>query len=300
MIKPRRIGHATFETPDLEKTIAYYDRSAWASSLAEREKDRAFLASKIGLLAIQLNKAGPSALHQAVVRSRAQFRFRRHWPASLRSDGIKSELRNDSIPGIGPGADVQGQQGHDHRAVQGMELSRQARAGRRHRAAQARPRRLLYVRTSRGRSHFYEKVLGFRVSDWIGDFFVLHALQPRPSHGEFLHAAPNVKMHHIAFELKDFIHLQNSCDLFGTEENPDHLGTAAAWPRAQRRHLSSQSGRSGGRVLLRARPDEGRGARLFRAAAVAPRHAAAAEDLDAGQTSIWGPPPTPDFHRTQV
>jgi hypothetical protein len=24
MIKPRRIGHATFETPDLEKAIAYY------------------------------------------------------------------------------------------------------------------------------------------------------------------------------------------------------------------------------------------------------------------------------------
>ena len=26
MIKPRRIGHATFETPDLEKAIAYYEK----------------------------------------------------------------------------------------------------------------------------------------------------------------------------------------------------------------------------------------------------------------------------------
>ena len=56
MIKPRRIGHATFETPDLEKAIAYYEKFM-GLIVAEREKDRAFLASKVGPLAIQLNKA---------------------------------------------------------------------------------------------------------------------------------------------------------------------------------------------------------------------------------------------------
>ena len=40
MIKPRRIGHATFETPDLEKAIAYYGEFM-GLVLAEREKDRA-------------------------------------------------------------------------------------------------------------------------------------------------------------------------------------------------------------------------------------------------------------------
>ena len=54
MIKPRRIGHATFETPDLEKAIAYYEKFM-GLIVAEREKDRAFLASKVGPLAIQLN-----------------------------------------------------------------------------------------------------------------------------------------------------------------------------------------------------------------------------------------------------
>ena len=56
MIKPKRIGHATFETPDLEKAIAYYEKFM-GLIVAEREKDRAFLASKVGPLAIQLNKA---------------------------------------------------------------------------------------------------------------------------------------------------------------------------------------------------------------------------------------------------
>src|SRR5215468_1595734 len=56
MIKPRRVGHATFETPDLEKGIAYYDKFM-GLVVAEREKDRAFLATKIGQLVIELNKA---------------------------------------------------------------------------------------------------------------------------------------------------------------------------------------------------------------------------------------------------
>src|SRR5207237_10572752 len=55
MIKPRRVGHATFETPDLEKAIAYYGEFM-GLVLAEREKDRAFLATKIGQLVIELNK----------------------------------------------------------------------------------------------------------------------------------------------------------------------------------------------------------------------------------------------------
>ena len=55
MIKPRRIGHATFETPDLPRMIDYYTEVV-GLVLAEREKDRAFLTTKIGQLAIQLNK----------------------------------------------------------------------------------------------------------------------------------------------------------------------------------------------------------------------------------------------------
>src|ERR1700681_3650376 len=56
MIRPRRIGHATFETPDLERAIAYYTQTM-GLVLAAREKDRAFLASKIGLLTIALQQS---------------------------------------------------------------------------------------------------------------------------------------------------------------------------------------------------------------------------------------------------
>ena len=60
MIKPRRIGHATFETPDLQKMIDYYT-NIMGLVLAERDKDRAFLTTQVGLLAIELKRATSSA-----------------------------------------------------------------------------------------------------------------------------------------------------------------------------------------------------------------------------------------------
>jgi len=57
MIKVLRIGHATFETPDLAKAIEHFTQVI-GLSLAGREDKRAFLASKIGLLAVELRQGG--------------------------------------------------------------------------------------------------------------------------------------------------------------------------------------------------------------------------------------------------
>ena len=56
MIKPRRIGHATLETPDLERQLAYWTEVA-GLVLAERDNNRAFLATRTGLLAVALERA---------------------------------------------------------------------------------------------------------------------------------------------------------------------------------------------------------------------------------------------------
>jgi len=47
MIKPRRIGHATFETPDLEKAIAYYGEFM-GLIVAERDKSAPFSPARSG------------------------------------------------------------------------------------------------------------------------------------------------------------------------------------------------------------------------------------------------------------
>ena len=100
MIKPRRIGHATFETPDMERMIDYYTEVV-GLIVAEREKDRAFMASKVGLLTVQINKGAAERCTSLSFEVAPNSDFGA-LARELEKDGIKSELRNDSIPGIGP------------------------------------------------------------------------------------------------------------------------------------------------------------------------------------------------------
>jgi catechol 2,3-dioxygenase-like lactoylglutathione lyase family enzyme len=46
MIRVRRIAHAVFETPDVERQIAYHTEML-GLSLVERDNDRAYLASTL-------------------------------------------------------------------------------------------------------------------------------------------------------------------------------------------------------------------------------------------------------------
>src|SRR5215510_14302869 len=99
MIKPRRIGHTTFETKDLDRQIAYWTEVA-GLVLAEREKNRAFLATKTGLLVVQLEKADRAHCTRLSFEVAPNSDFG-ELAKNLSADGITSELRNDSIPGMG-------------------------------------------------------------------------------------------------------------------------------------------------------------------------------------------------------
>ncbi len=284
MIKPRRIGHATFETPDLEKAIAYYTQTM-GLVLAAREKERAFLASKIGLLTIALQEASAERCSKLSFEVAAGEDFAA-LSRALAADGVGSELRNNSIPGIGQVLSFVDCKGTT------IELFKDwSYLGKHEQVSGVGPLKLghvaFVVQDVNATVAFYEKVLGFRVSDWIGDFFVFMRCNPDHHTVNFI-KGQTVKLHHMAFELEDFVHIQNSCDLFGQRKIPDHLGSAAPGPRAQHRHLPSQSRRSGHRALHRARPAQGRGARLFRPAPLAPRSAAATQSLGAGQDQHLG------------
>ena len=61
---------------------------------------------------------------------------------------------------------------------------------------------------------FYAKVLGFRLSDWIGDYFVFLRCGPDHHTVNFIRG-PVARMHHMAFEVKDTSHLASACDLLG-------------------------------------------------------------------------------------
>ena len=61
MIDIKRLGHATFTTPDLERQVAYY-ADVLGLIVTERDKNRAFLATRTGLEAIALERGDKAEL----------------------------------------------------------------------------------------------------------------------------------------------------------------------------------------------------------------------------------------------
>src|SRR6266852_5178450 len=203
MIKPRRIGHVTFETPDLEKAIAYYEKFM-GLVVAERDKDRAFLMTKIGQLVIALNKADRAHCIKLAFEVAPNSDFG-ELAKELGKDGVRSELRNDAVPGMGQVLSFKDDKGTT------IELFKEWNyLGKHEQVAGIGPLKLGHVA-------FYEKVLGFRVSDWIGDFFCFMRCNP-DHHTVNFFTGPTPKLHHIAFELKDFMHLQNPCEVMGQKQ----------------------------------------------------------------------------------
>ena len=169
MIDVLRVGHATFTTPDLERQVAYYS-DVLGLIVTERDKNRAFLATRTGLEAICARARRQAGADAAVVPGRAGRRLRRLRDASCPEHGIKSEQRN----GISPGAaralvftDIKGtvielysdyvfaKDDGKQAAITPLKLGHVA-----HR-----------VDDVQKMVKFYTDVLGFRVSDWHADTF---------------------------------------------------------------------------------------------------------------------------------
>jgi catechol 2,3-dioxygenase-like lactoylglutathione lyase family enzyme len=68
-----------------------------------------------------------------------------------------------------------------------------------------------FTKDAKQMTKFYCDVLGFRVSDWMGDFFSF--LRCGPDHHTInLMTAEEDRHFHTAFELRDWAHLQTACD----------------------------------------------------------------------------------------
>src|SRR5262249_55724411 len=99
MIQVRRLGHASFSTPDLDRQVDYYG-NVLRLRIVAREKARAFLACRTGLEAIALERG------DAVALKRLSFQVA---PGSdlaatareLGALGIKGERRSGISPGVG-------------------------------------------------------------------------------------------------------------------------------------------------------------------------------------------------------
>jgi catechol 2,3-dioxygenase-like lactoylglutathione lyase family enzyme len=225
MIQARRIGHATFETPDLDRAIAHYTEVI-GLILADRSHDRAFLASRLGWLAVELRR-GPERRCLRLsfeVAADSDFAAMSGW---LTSQGIANERRSDAILGHPEMLSFED--------PKGTQIDLFARWGFVADATDliAGPLKFghlaFVVPDPAAMADFYQNILGFRLSDWIEDFFVFLRCNADHHTVNFIRGQ-SVRMHHMAFELKDFAQLQNACELLARRRVPIVWGPVRLGP----------------------------------------------------------------------
>jgi catechol 2,3-dioxygenase-like lactoylglutathione lyase family enzyme len=208
MIKVLRAGHATLSTPDLERQVAYYS-DVLGFIVTERDKDRAFLATRTGLEAIALERGDAATLTRLSFQVAPDADFTAY-AKELSGHGIKSELRN----GVSPGAaralvftDVKGTV---------IELYSDYTFAKDDGAQTAiTPQKLGHIAHRvddvQKTVKFYTDVLGFRVSDWHGDYFAFLRCGVDHHTVNFVYNE-KPQLHHIAFEVRDWSELHRAGD----------------------------------------------------------------------------------------
>jgi len=216
MIKVRRISHATFETPDLDRQIDHFTKVT-GLVVAVRERNRALLATRLGQLVLQLetSERPRCAKLSFQVAPDSDFGEIGRW---LTEQGIKSEVRSDDIPGMSKLLAFEDIKGTTIELLTEWNYltPNQSVGG-------VTPFKLGHVAfvvpDVQAVAQFYERILGFRVSDWIEDLFVFMRCNPDHHTVNFL-KGKRVNLHHIAFQLRDFSHLENGCDVLSLNRIP--------------------------------------------------------------------------------
>lgn len=211
MIEVKQLGHAAFVADDVDELATYY-RDVIGLTVTEQDKDGAtYLTSGLdhqtvaiypgagrGLAHIGLKLSPGASLEEAA--------------RSLKDGGVESALKSDAEPGIGELLEFDDIEGNTIQLYTDIAASDAGFSG-----VGIEPQKLGHIciraQDVTRLADWYQEQLGFRWSDWIGDFFVFircnsdhHTLNllKGPKSGN--------ELHHIAYELRDWGHVQPACD----------------------------------------------------------------------------------------
>ena len=207
-IQCHRLGHATLWTPDLDRMIAYYTEVI-GLQLIEREAGRAFLATREGLEAICLEKGETPELARIAFQV-APGSDLKDLAGALQKAGITAERRRGISPGIADAIAFTDPKGTLIEVYANYEFAKEDKGDQG--ISPVKFGHLAYrVNDPKKITDFYCDVLGFRVSDWMGDHFSF--LRCGADHHTINFARyDEEKLHHIAFELRDWGAIHDACD----------------------------------------------------------------------------------------
>jgi catechol 2,3-dioxygenase-like lactoylglutathione lyase family enzyme len=214
MIKVKRLGYATFETTDLDRLIDYYTQIV-GLHLVARDADRAYLGSRMGMLSIVLKRSSRDRCAKLGLEVSSEVDFATG-SKRLSDLGIACKAASDPMPGIQRLLSFNDPKdttielftrwsfvesgGGDPKGVGAYKLGHIA----------------FFCPEPQDMIDFYSQVMGFRLSDWIGDYFAFMRCGIDHHSVNFLRG-PSKDMQHIAFELHDSTQLTQACDLLGRE-----------------------------------------------------------------------------------
>ena len=208
MIQVRRLGHATFSTEHIEREVEYWSH-IMGFVVSDRTRDRVFLSTKYGHETIALVK-GPPAVLQRLAFQVAPGSDLGELVHNLGRHGVKCEKASDISPGVRAAITFTDPKGTLTEIYADYALREDD--GRDPVIAPLKFGHIAYrVQNPKKVTDFYIDVLGFRMSDWIGDHFSF--LRCGPDHHTVNFARyKDERLHHIAFEMKDVATIHRACD----------------------------------------------------------------------------------------
>jgi catechol-2,3-dioxygenase len=225
LIQAKRLGHVTFETPDLAGATSYYTETVGLVVTAHGD-GLALLSTPLGELAVVL-KQGFHARCETLSFEIAPRMDAGEAVAMLSKHGIRADVKSDSVPGIGRCITFSDPKGTS------VELFSERPGATRAGGAAIMPFKLGHVAYSvadpASLAKFYQTVLGFRISDWIEDLFVFLRCNADHHTLNFI-AGTATALHHFAFALRDASHVQNACDVLARNQMPILWGPVRLGP----------------------------------------------------------------------
>ncbi|MCR6850454.1 VOC family protein [Bacillus sp. IBL03825] len=220
MVNVFKLGYVNFFVKDLEAMKSYYT-NIMGFSLTEQLGDGSiYFSSSTDHHNIILTPSNKSEINQVGLQLKESISIKEA-AAQLNKLGISTKFKTDAQPGIKEQLEFMDLDGY---VVQLYSRMNVAAPG--FREVGITPNKLghlsLYVKNAKKSVDFY-KNLGLKNTDWIEDYFGFMTCN---TDHHVLNFCTSEKhgIHHIAFELRDYTHLNRSLDFLGKKGIPIQWG----------------------------------------------------------------------------
>jgi len=208
MIKIAKLATANFHTVHLDAMIAYYTEVLGLTLIEQAPDGTAYLSTGVDHHNIILTPAKENKLQHVGFQVGSQYSVK-EIAAELSKRGVHPFIKSDAEPGIAELVEIQDPDGNTLQIFSGMTMPVPG-----FKKSGVVPNKLghiaMHTPDVKRLVHFYTDILGFRISDQMEEYF--YFLRTNSDHHTMNFLEGDSKMHHIAFELRDWSHIQQACD----------------------------------------------------------------------------------------